>query len=100
MIGGSDRFCTAVGEKTDGAALVKVGAEGVYAGIVMKEPKAGIALKIDDGSTRAAEVLMGGLLSSYCSMSDDIVESLQPWFQPQVKNVVGDPVGIIRSVLK
>ncbi len=100
LVGGSDRFCTVVGEKTDGAVLVKVGAEGVYTGITMKEPQVGIALKIDDGSRRAAEVLMGGLLSSYCSMSDDTVESLQPWFQPQVKNVAGEPVGIIRPVLK
>lgn len=61
LVAGSGRCCTALIEESGGRALVKVGAEGVYAGI-LPERGFGIALKIEDGGTRAAELAMSALL--------------------------------------
>jgi L-asparaginase II len=46
---------------TSGRAAVKTGAEGVFVAI-LPERGLGIALKIADGATRAAEAAMAGLL--------------------------------------
>lgn len=62
MVAGTDRFCTRLMQAVP-RAFVKTGAEGVFAGGV---PHAGIgiAVKCDDGATRAAEVAMASLLAS------------------------------------
>lgn len=99
LIAGSGRFCTAVIEKTNGVALVKVGAEGVYSCMVMNGSGLGIALKIDDGSRRAAEVLMGALLARHCNLPATMIEELQPWFSPIVKNIAKLEVGKMQSNL-
>ena len=100
LIAGSGRFCTAVIEKTKGTALVKVGAEGVYSCMVLNGKGLGIALKIDDGSRRAAEVLMGALLAKHCNLPPTMIEELQPWISPLVKNVAKLEVGKMQSILQ
>lgn len=62
MVAGSNRFCTKVMEKVP-RVFVKTGAEGVFCGAV---PHAGlgIALKCDDGASRASETAMAALLAS------------------------------------
>ena len=57
LVGGTDRFCTDVARETKGHVLVKMGADGVFSAFIPRE-KIGIALKIDDGHMRAAEVAM------------------------------------------
>ena len=52
--------------KLPGQAFVKVGAEGVYCAALPK-PALGIAIKIDDGARRAAEVVTATLLSRLLS---------------------------------
>ncbi len=97
LVGGEKRFCTAVAEVTGAKVLVKVGAEGVYAGMTTgTEPVLGFALKIDDGSRRAAEVAMGGLICRNFSMTPQMLNSLQPWFVPQVLTVAKKSAGTIR----
>lgn len=61
FVAGTDRFDTRVIEATGGAALVKMGAEGVHCGIVPGEGL-GIAVKAEDGAKRAAEAAMAGVL--------------------------------------
>jgi L-asparaginase II len=70
LVGGTGRTCTALISACEGRAVVKVGAEGVYAAIL---PGAGlgVALKIDDGSTPAAEILLTELLKSLGCMRAD-----------------------------
>jgi L-asparaginase II len=67
MVEGSDRFCTRVIEATAGAALVKFGAEGVFFAALPGQGL-GIALKIDDGSPRAAQVAIAALLLRYAEL--------------------------------
>jgi L-asparaginase II len=49
---------------TGNCLVVKVGAEGVYFAIIPGQ-RIEIALKIDDGGSRAAEAVMGLLLVRY-----------------------------------
>ncbi len=60
LVAGEGRACTELMRAMDGVA-VKTGAEGVFVGILPKQ-KLGIALKISDGTTRAAEAAMATLL--------------------------------------
>lgn len=64
LIAGARRFCTRVIEASRGRAIMKTGAEGVFTGTLLEEG-IGIALKIDDGATRASEVLMAAVLKHF-----------------------------------
>ena len=61
LIAGSDRLCTKIMKKSNGRLIVKVGAEGVYTAMLL-DKGLGMALKICDGSKRAAECLITTLL--------------------------------------
>ena len=61
LVGGTGRACTLLIRAAAGRAAVKVGAEGVYAGII-PEAGLGIALKIDDGAARASETAIAAIL--------------------------------------
>ena len=61
LVGGEGRLCTAAMEAYPGQLLTKVGAEGVY-GAALIDRQLGIALKVEDGSARAATVALVALL--------------------------------------
>lgn len=61
LVAGTGRACTALIRAAQGRAVVKVGAEGVYAGMIPARGL-GIALKIDDGAGRAAETAIATIL--------------------------------------
>lgn len=61
LVAGTGRSCTTLMRASRGKAVVKIGAEGVYAAMV-PESGLGIALKIDDGTGRAAETAVAALL--------------------------------------
>ena len=67
MVAGTDRFDTRMMEILGERAFIKVGAEGVYCA-ALPDLGYGIALKVDDGSTRAAEATMGALLLRYLDL--------------------------------
>jgi L-asparaginase II len=62
MVAGTGRFDTVVMEALGARAFTKTGAEAVFCG-ALPELGYGIALKIDDGGTRASEAVMATLLS-------------------------------------
>ena len=95
MVAGTGRFDTSLMEIFGERAFVKSGAEGVYCG-VLPELGYGIALKIDDGATRAAEVAMAALIGRYLPMSDEERLSLELLAHPVLKNWNGIEVGEIR----
>lgn len=97
MVAGTRRFCTKVMEVTRERALVKTGAEGVYCA-VLPTLGFGVALKVDDGAGRAAEVLMGRLLHRLGILSDDEATQLSAWLTPQIRNRAGLDVGEIRPL--
>ncbi|MEX0922317.1 MAG: asparaginase [Rhodovibrionaceae bacterium] len=95
MLAGSGRFCTRVIEAAKGRVLLKTGAEGVFMA-ALPEFGLGIALKAEDGATRAAEVMMGALLQRMEALSPKQCEALQDLFTPSVINRAGLRVGEVR----
>jgi len=61
LVAGEGNACTELMRSAKGEAAIKTGAEGVYVG-VLPGKKLGIALKIEDGATRASEAVMAALL--------------------------------------
>jgi L-asparaginase II len=59
---GTKRFCTRLMQAAPGRVFAKVGAEGVYCAAI-PELGLGIALKCDDGASRAAELMVAGVLA-------------------------------------
>lgn len=94
-VGGSDTFTTAVIEKTQGRSIVKVGAEGVYAG-VLPDKKLAFAVKAADGAKRAAEVATAAVLLQLGGMTEAEFKSLSKYTLPSITNWKGEVVGQVR----
>jgi L-asparaginase II len=58
---GTKRFCTRIMAAAPSRVFAKIGAEGVYCAAI-PELGLGIALKIDDGAARAAELVVAGII--------------------------------------
>ncbi len=61
LVAGEGRACTELMHAMNGKVAIKTGAEGVFAAI-LPEQKVGVALKIEDGATRASECAMASIL--------------------------------------
>ena len=96
MVAGSQRFCTRVMQVTGRKALIKTGAEGVYCG-TLPALGLGIALKVDDGAGRAANVLMGRLLQRLEVLGPDETAALSDVLTPPVANRANREVGGLRA---
>ena len=88
LVAGTGRSCTALMRAAHGRAAVKVGAEGVFAAMVI-ESGLGIALKIDDGATRASETAITALLEKLGVVDGSAME----FIRAPVLNTRGQPVG-------
>lgn len=64
LVAGEGRACTDLMRASNKRVVVKTGAEAVFIAI-LPELKLGIALKIEDGSTRASEAVIAELLARY-----------------------------------
>jgi L-asparaginase II len=95
MVGGTDRFCTTIMSAVPGKAAIKVGAEGVYCG-VLPQHGLGICLKVADGAARAAEVVMGQVLRDLGVIDEETAATLAATLTPTVKNWAGTPTGQVR----
>ena len=62
LVAGEGRACTELMRSMDGRVAIKTGAEAVFVAIV-PEKKLGIALKIEDGNSRASEAALVALLA-------------------------------------
>jgi L-asparaginase II len=82
-------------EAIDGQALIKIGAEGVMCA-VLPELGLGIALKIEDGASRAAGIAMAALLRQCKVMAESRRDELADLTHPAITNRVGLSVGEIR----
>lgn len=61
LVAGEGRSCTALMRAMEGRVAVKTGAEGVFVAI-LPDRRMGVALKIADGATRAAECALVAIL--------------------------------------
>jgi L-asparaginase II len=92
MAAGSGRFCTELMQRTGTAAVIKVGAEGMFTA-ALPGKGLGVALKIDDGARRAAEVAIGALLGHLGVLDDAARAGLAAYLSRCVRNRPGAVVG-------
>lgn len=93
-VAGSGRIDTDLMTLLKGAALVKTGAEGVFcaalAGLGL-----GVALKADDGGTRASEAMMGAVIGR---LLPEHAEKVRRWTNAPVPTRRGVKAGEVRAL--
>ena len=95
LVAGSGRFCTEVIEATEGDAIVKTGAEGVHCA-ALPGLGLGVAVKIEDGAARAAEVALAAILRRLEVIDDTRATRLADRLTAPSRNWNGIRVGDMR----
>jgi L-asparaginase II len=96
MVAGTGRFDTVAMNALGARAFTKTGAEAVFCG-ALPELGLGIALKIDDGGTRASEAVMATLMARYLRPEGEQAEVLARLAAPTMRNWNGIEVGQVRA---
>jgi L-asparaginase II len=94
-VAGTGRFCTEIIQRFGARVFVKTGAEGVYCG-ALPEQGFGIALKCDDGASRAAQAIMAAMIARFLPVDAAERAALEPLQQPSLRNWNGLEVGKVR----
>lgn len=94
FVAGTGRLCTAVMQAAP-SVVAKTGAEGVYLG-ALRDRGLGVAVKAEDGATRAAEVAFLALLDHLSALDAGARAALADRAQPSLRNHAGLEVGRIR----
>lgn len=93
MVAGTGRFCTNFMAALPGRVFVKTGAEGVFCGAI-PELGLGIAIKCDDGASRAAEVAMAAVTAHLLKLNGD--PEIMRFIEPTLTNWNKIQVGRLR----
>jgi L-asparaginase II len=96
MVAGSGRFDTRVMQHFGERVFCKTGAEAVYCA-ALPDVGLGIALKIDDGQTRASEVAMAAMLERLLPLADADAALLGTLSDAPARNWNGIEVGRIHA---
>lgn len=96
LVAGTGRFDTEAMQLLGTEAFVKVGAEGVHAAALPKLGL-GIALKIEDGATRASEAAMAALLLRFLRPDGEAASRLDARARRPLLNATGKEIGAIRA---
>lgn len=96
LVAGAERADTRIMQATGGRVVSKMGAEGVHVAVVT-ERKLAVALKIDDGASRAAEVAMCNILDGLGVFDASARAALSDLLVKPVLSTRGVPVGDIRK---
>lgn len=91
LVAGKSRFDTEIMTAFGSSVLVKTGAEGVFAGLI-PDLGIGVALKCDDGATRASEAMMAACLAV---LVKDHPDNLKTCLARPLKNRNGWDVGSV-----
>src|SRR6185312_12819481 len=94
-VAGTGRFCSEIMTLFGARVLVKTGAEGVFCG-ALPEQGLGIALKCEDGATRAAEVAMAATIARFLPLSGNERQKLDRFVRKELRNWNGIGVGGLR----
>lgn len=95
FVAGTGRFCTEIMQLFGERVFAKTGAEGVYCA-ALPEQGLGIALKCDDGASRAAQAIMAAMIARFLPHDAAERAALAPLMQPSLRNWNGIEVGAIR----
>ncbi len=91
ITGGSKSINSILTKLSKGKAFIKNGAEGVFVAI-MPEKKSALAVKIIDGTRRAAEVAIAGLLSELKIINNEKIK------KRPIKNSANQVIGSIKWI--
>ncbi|MFD3188797.1 asparaginase [Sedimentitalea sp. HM32M-2] len=94
LVAGEGRACSELMRAMQERAAIKTGAEGVYVAI-LPERRLGVALKIADGATRAAECAIAAILTGLGVLQGDHPATLR-FMNAPILNRRGAKVGMIR----
>ena len=94
-VAGTKRACTRLMKTAPGRIFAKTGAEGVFCAAI-PEKGISIALKCEDGATRAAEAMVAATLARFFSDEPDLHAALMAQANRPVKSRIGAEVGAIR----
>ena len=94
-VAGSGRSDTRIMAACGGRLATKIGAEGVHVAI-LPERQWGIALKIDDGTTRASDCAMANVLDQLGMLGEAARKDLADLLVKPLINTLGEAVGEIR----
>jgi L-asparaginase II len=92
MVSGSGAFASLLMARAGDRAVVKPGAEGVYAA-VLRQRGLGLMVKIEDGAARGAELALATLLVRLGILTEDEQSDLAAFLDPPLFNHVGRLVG-------
>lgn len=95
IVSGASTFAREIMRHAGANVLLKTGAEGVMCASLPRDGL-GIALKISDGASRAAEVAMGAILLRL-RVLDPEASALDTVLHPPLRNVAGRIVGKVRA---
>ena len=79
-----------------GRAITKTGAEGVFCA-ALPELGLGLAVKADDGATRAAEVMIAALIVRFLPLDEAAAAAFRRFRRPSLTNWRGAEVGEARA---
>jgi L-asparaginase II len=94
-VAGTGRFCTDIMQLFGERVFVKTGAEGVYCA-ALPQQGLGVALKCDDGASRAAQAITAALIARFLPLAASERTALERFVQPVLRNWNGFEVGQIR----
>jgi L-asparaginase II len=97
LMGGTDRFDSAIIEDTRGRVIAKVGAEGIHS-VAVPDLGLGIAIKVEDGAQRAQYPAVVRLLQHLGALDDTLTPRLMDYLVKPIRNTRNEIVGEIRTV--
>lgn len=95
LVAGEGRACTNLMRAMGGKVAVKTGAEAFFVAII-PEKKLGVALKIADGATRAAECAIAAILVKLGVLDAEHPETMK-YLNAPIRNWVGTQTGTLRA---
>ncbi len=97
LVGGTDRFDSALIEATEGRVIAKIGAEGIHS-VAIVDDGIGIVVKVEDGAQRAQFPAVITVLQRFGALPEDLPPRLADFLQRSLRNTRGEIVGELRPV--
>jgi L-asparaginase II len=98
LVGGTDRFDSALIEATEGRVIAKIGAEGIHSAAVIDDGL-GIAVKVEDGAQRAQFPALLAVLQHLGALPKELPPRLADFMRRSLRNTRGEVVGEVRPAV-
>ena len=99
LVSGEGRLEARLAEATDGRVMSKGGAEGLYCG-ALPERGWGVAVKVDDGGTRARRSLVAAVLSLLPVLAEEARMRLAALAVESIPNYAGRTIGEMMPIVE